>query len=179
MKLLAQYLPTFMTVELNNNLAAGSLGVPALGGHVVFNVFSDGSFPASWLIVMTVQGVLEQVVPLRVSPDMGVDAMFLGGVKNYDEDTLLLLTNKNGTGAGNLWLWQWRKDGGRKSSVAWKSERMTCKWPRPQRSGLDEQGFGAASANCANGPCRRFSTGTQMHLISTSEGARSRASRET
>ena len=176
MKLLAQYLPTFMTVELNNNVAAGSLGVPALGGHVVFNVFSDGSFPASWLIVMTVQGVLEQVVPLRVSPDQGVDAMFLGGVKNYDEDTLLLLTNKNGTGAGNLWLWQWRKDvwtqklGG--AEVGTHDMQMAASGKEAVWTiGYAFEAATTTSANCANVTLRDFSTGAQMHLISTSEGA--------
>ena len=172
MKLLAQYLPTFMTVELNNNLAAGSLGVPALGGHVVFNVFSDGSFPASWLIVMTVQGVLEQVVPLRVSPDMGVDAMFLGGVKNYDEDTLLLLTNKNGTGAGNLWLWQWRKDVWTQKLGGVEVGTHDMQMAASGKEAVWTIGFrGDTSANCANVTLRDFSTGTQMHLISTSEGA--------
>ena len=46
----------------------------------------------------------------RASPDEGADATFLGGVKNYDEDTLLLLTNKNSTGEGHVYLWRWRAD---------------------------------------------------------------------
>lgn len=74
--------------------------------YVSFNVYYGER--ASWLVVMNYRGELAQVAPADSVAAEG--AAHFCGLKNRDEDTLLLARETNYSGSGGIYLWDWRDD---------------------------------------------------------------------
>ena len=103
---LQQFLPAQFEIELETGAIAGSLGDSATRGFVAFNLYYENV--ASWMVVMDVRGKLHQVAP-ACSVESEGQAHF-AALKNYDEDTLLVISDQNYTGGGHAYLWRWRDD---------------------------------------------------------------------
>ena len=103
---LQAWLPSKFEIDVNPAAMSGSLGAQAGGGHLTFNVYQ--TLNASWTIVMKLDGELEQVAPARsVEAEQMVHWC---AMKNYDEDTLLLISSENHTAKGHAFRWNWRND---------------------------------------------------------------------
>ena len=111
---LLAYLPARFVVTMDARAVAGRLGSAAAGGYVAFSLFSGST--ASWNIIMDLTGKLHQMSPARSVQSYGQQHWC--GLKNYDEDTLLLVSSVNQTAtnvatcpaSGHAYLWNWRKN---------------------------------------------------------------------
>ena len=101
---LLNYLPSRFTIDYNPNAVDGSLGIQARKGYVAFNLFYG--YTASWLVIVGIRGELMQVAPVRATNAEGYP--HICALKNYNEDTLLLVSSENYTAAGHAWKWHWQ-----------------------------------------------------------------------
>ena len=93
---LLAYLPARLTIEMDAKAVAGELGDAASGGYFAFSLFYADT--AAWNVVMDARGQLLTVAPVRSVDATG--AAHFCALKNYDEDTLLLVSSENFTAAG-------------------------------------------------------------------------------
>ena len=103
---LTTYLPSRFEITFDAKAIAGSAGEAAAGGLVAFNLYSANV--VSWNVVMDLKGELRQVAPARSVDAKGV--VHYCGFKNYDEDTLLVVSSENYTASGHAYKWNWKND---------------------------------------------------------------------
>ncbi len=110
---LLQYLPTSFEIEMRADLVTGAIGEAAAEGFVAFNAYKSQSAggcggkstTASWDVVISLDGALQAVTPTKSV--WTEDYAHVCGLKNYDEDTILLATDANGTERGFIYKWNW------------------------------------------------------------------------
>ena len=167
---LLAYLPARLELELDTRAVAGSFGANAAGGYVAFNLYYEEV--ASWMVVASLRGELLQFAPALTADELGVGHFC--GLKNYDEDTLLLVSNQNYTGSGHAYLWRWRDDaytklaGGRRigtHDIQWSSVAGQDAFWAP---GAIQGG----AANNANVSLVHAGTGATLCLLYTSPSPR-------
>ena len=109
---LLPYLPARFTIDMDARAVAGDLGNVATEGYLTFNIytahFNDGFNTASWNVVMDLQGKLHQFSPARSVDAVG--RVHFCGLKNYDEDTLVMIQSANESAGGHAFKWNWRND---------------------------------------------------------------------
>ena len=95
------------------DLVTGAIGEAAAEGFVAFNAYKSQSAggcggkstTASWDVVISLDGALQAVTPTKSV--WTEDYAHVCGLKNYDEDTILLATDANGTERGFIYKWNW------------------------------------------------------------------------
>jgi len=117
------YVPREITVDLDVDRVAGSIGTAAVEGHVFWGLTYSGSndFSAAYLIVMDLRGKLKQLSPVygkymldngyTVSDDKDVKRRMFQplGLKMFNSSHVLLALSDDGT-SGPRALWDWRED---------------------------------------------------------------------
>ncbi|KAH8072955.1 voltage-gated potassium channel [Aureococcus anophagefferens] len=117
------YVPREITVDLDVDRVAGSIGTAAVEGHVVWGLTYSGSndFSAAYLIVMDLRGKLKQLSPVygkymldngyTVSDDKDVKRRMFQplGLKMFNSSHVLLALSDDGT-SGPRALWDWKED---------------------------------------------------------------------
>ena len=117
------YVPREITVDLDVDRVAGSIGTAAVEGHVFWGLTYSGSndFSAAYLIVMDMRGKLKQLSPVygkymldngyTVSDDKDVKRRMFQplGLKMFNSSHVLLALSDDGT-SGPRALWDWKED---------------------------------------------------------------------